>query len=141
MKELDIGELARRAGIPPSALRFYEKKGLIKPIGRSGLRRQYPDTVLIKLQLIAAGQLAGFTLDEMAEMFGEPEQRNIDRHKLLVRADEIDATVLQLQMLSQGLRHVAKCKEEDHTRCEEFRRVLRRGLRLAKRTAAGKQNQ
>lgn len=130
MKELDIGELSALTGYAPSALRFYEKKGLIKPIGRSGLRRQYPESALVKLQLIAAGQVAGFTLDEMAAMFGEPHQRNIDRDALLNRAQQIDETVQKLQTLSAGLRHVAKCREKDPMECAEFRRVVARGLQL-----------
>ncbi|EMB4325700.1 MerR family transcriptional regulator [Pluralibacter gergoviae] len=130
MKELDIGELSALAGVAPSALRFYEMKGLIKPIGRSGLRRQYPEYAVSKLQLIAAGQIAGFTLDEMATMFGEPHQRHIDRDALLSRAQQIDETVQKLQMLSMGLKHVAKCREEDPMECAEFRRVVARGLRL-----------
>lgn len=56
MKELDIGEVARLSGVVPSTLRFYEKKGLIRPLGRNGLRRQYHENVLNTLQLIALGQ-------------------------------------------------------------------------------------
>ena len=41
---LDIAEVAVRSGLAPSALRFYEKRGLIAPAGRNGLRRTYrPD--------------------------------------------------------------------------------------------------
>ncbi|ENK5165791.1 MerR family DNA-binding transcriptional regulator, partial [Serratia marcescens] len=40
-KELDIGAVARLSGVAPSALRHYEKKGLIASTGRHGLRRQY----------------------------------------------------------------------------------------------------
>ncbi|GER62548.1 hypothetical protein NMCA_14860 [Enterobacter ludwigii] len=50
MKELDIREVANLTGVTPSALRYYEKKGLIKPIGRNGLRRQYNEIVVNKLQ-------------------------------------------------------------------------------------------
>lgn len=71
MKELDIREVANLTGVTPSALRYYEKKGLIKPIGRNGLRRQYNEIVVNKLQLIALGQAAGFCLDEIADMFSE----------------------------------------------------------------------
>ncbi|MGG6138615.1 MerR family DNA-binding transcriptional regulator [Pantoea allii] len=39
MKELDIREIADLTGVTPSALRYYEKKELIKPVGRNGLRR------------------------------------------------------------------------------------------------------
>jgi DNA-binding transcriptional MerR regulator len=40
MTDLDISEVAHRAGVPASTLRFYEEKGLIAPTGRRGLRRQ-----------------------------------------------------------------------------------------------------
>src|SRR5690242_5737449 len=40
MPELDIGDVARRAGLPVSTLRYYEEKGLIASVGRNGLRRQ-----------------------------------------------------------------------------------------------------
>ena len=38
MRDLDIGEVGRRAGVPPSTLRYYEEKGLIRSVGRRGLR-------------------------------------------------------------------------------------------------------
>ena len=56
MKALDIREIADLSGINPSALRYYEKKGLIQPVGRNGLRRQYHQNVLNKLQLITLGR-------------------------------------------------------------------------------------
>ena len=69
MRDLDIGEVAKRAGIPASALRFYEQKGLVASVGRHGLRRQYDVDVLERLALIALGRSAGFSLDEIARMF------------------------------------------------------------------------
>jgi DNA-binding transcriptional MerR regulator len=46
MTDLDIAEVAHRAGVPASTLRFYEEKGLISSTGRRGLRRQYDPGVL-----------------------------------------------------------------------------------------------
>lgn len=130
MKELDIGAIAELSGVSPSALRYYEKKGLIKPVGRNGLRRQYHENVLGKLQLIALGQAAGFTLDEIASMFGTEGKIALDREQLNQRSREIDATIRKLQLLSRGLKHVAQCKQPEHTDCEEFKRVVAKGLRL-----------
>lgn len=79
MKALDIRQIADLSGVTPSALRYYRKKGLIQPVGRNGLRRQYHENVLNKLQLIALGQAAGFTLDELAAMFGSQAGVTIDR--------------------------------------------------------------
>lgn len=130
LKELDIGQVAKLSGVLPSKLRYYEKKGLIRSVGRNGLRRQYSENVLNKLQLIALGQVAGFTLDEMAGMFGTQDKLDIDREKLHRRAQEIDKTVRKLQMLSQGLKHAAKCTAQEHTQCEAFKKIVSRGRRL-----------
>jgi len=93
VKELDIGEVAALSGIKPSALRFYEKRGLIKPIGRNGLRRQYPQSVLSKLQLIALGQAAGFSLDEMAAMLNPQGKVDINCEQLQQRAKALDEKI------------------------------------------------
>ena len=130
MKALDIRQIADLSGVTPSALLYYEKKGLIQPVGRNGLRRQYHQNVLNKLQLIALGQAAGFTLDELAAMFGSQAGVTIDRGLLLQRAKEIDATVRKLQLLSRGLKHAARCTQPEHRHCEEFKRVVAKGLRL-----------
>ena len=130
MEALDIRQIADLSGVTPSALRYYEKKGLIQPVGRNGLRRQYHENVLNKLQLIALGQAAGFTLDELAAMFGSQAGVTIDRGLLLQRAKEIDATVRKLQLLSRGLKHAARCTQPEHRHCEEFKRVVAKGLRL-----------
>ncbi|MFV2942301.1 MerR family DNA-binding transcriptional regulator [Klebsiella michiganensis] len=130
MKALDIRQIADLSGVTPSALRYYEKKGLIQPVGRNGLRRQYHENVLNKLQLSALGQAAGFTLDELAAMFGSQAGVTIDRGLLLQRAKEIDATIRKLRLLSRGLKHAARCTQPEHRHCEEFKRVVAKGLRL-----------
>ena len=79
---------------------------------------------------IRLGQAAGFTLDELAAMFGSQAGVTIDRGLLLQRAKEIDATVRKLQLLSRGLKHAARCTQPEHRHCEEFKRVVAKGLRL-----------
>ena len=66
MKMMDIGEVATRAGVQPSTLRYYEEIGLIRSEGRHGLRRQFDSDVLLRLSLIALGRTAGFSLTEIA---------------------------------------------------------------------------
>lgn len=58
---------------------FYEEKGLIKSIGRQGLRRQYSKQVIDQLALIALGRAAGFSLNEIATMFGQDGKPDLDR--------------------------------------------------------------
>jgi DNA-binding transcriptional MerR regulator len=122
---VDIGEVARRSGLPASTLRFYEEKGLIVSIGRRGLRRQYDPGVLERLALIALGRAAGFGLDEMAGMFAPDGRPRIDRRKLAAKADELDARIRELIALRTGLRHAARCPARSHMECPKFRRLLR----------------
>ena len=104
MESLDITEVARRAGVPASTLRFYEEKGLIASIGRRGLHRLFGASVLERLALIALGRAAGFSLDDIARMFSPDGQPSIDRQMLTAKADELDRTIRQLSAMRDGLR-------------------------------------
>src|SRR5215218_10440931 len=65
---LSIGEVARRAGLRPSALRFYEAAGLLDPPARRGGQRRYSPTVLQRLAVIDLGRRAGFSIAEIREL-------------------------------------------------------------------------
>lgn len=122
---MDIAEVARRSGVPASALRFYEEKGLISSNGRQGLRRLFEPGVLDQLALIALGQASGFTLDEIRSMFSPDGKPSIDRRLLTAKADELDATIKRLKAMSDGLRHAAVCPARSHAECPSFQRLLR----------------
>lgn len=125
MKNLDITTVAKRSGIPASALRFYEEKGLIRSIGRVGLRRVFDHHVLDRLALISLGRAAGFSLEEMAGMFGPDDEPRIDKRMLAAKADELDATIRKLGAIREGLRHAAVCRAPSHMECPTFQRILR----------------
>lgn len=125
MKLLDIGDVAHRSGLPASTLRYYEEKGLITSVGRRGLRRSFDPKVLERLALIALGQAAGFSLDEIAHMFAPDGKPRIDRSQLAARADELDRTIRQLSAMRDGLRHAAVCKAPSHMECPNFRRLMK----------------
>jgi DNA-binding transcriptional MerR regulator len=120
----DIAEVARRSGIPSSALRFYEEKGLIASIGRRGLRRLFDPTVLDRLALIALARQAGFSLDEVARMFGPDGRVRIDRRMLTGKAEELDRTICKLSVMRDSLRRAAACTAPSHMECPTFRRYL-----------------
>lgn len=124
MAILDIGEVARQAGVAPSTLRFYEAKGLIASSGRRGLRRLFDGAVLERLALIALGRAAGFTLDEIGAMFAGDGKLALDRAMLAGRADELDRTIRRLSSVRDGLRHAAVCPAPSHLECPTFRRIL-----------------
>ncbi|AVP96273.1 MerR family transcriptional regulator [Ahniella affigens] len=121
---MDIAEVARRSGVPASALRHYERKGLIRSVGRAGLRRVFPELVLERLELIALGQAAGFSLDEMAAMLGDTDTPHIDRDLLAAKALSLESTIKRLQALHDGLAHAAVCRAPHHLECPSFRRLM-----------------
>jgi DNA-binding transcriptional MerR regulator len=122
---LDIAEVARRSGTPASTIRFYEERGLIKSIGRRGLRRLFDPAVLQQLALIALGRAGGFSLDEIASMFAPDGKPRIRRDRLRAKADELDRVIRKLTAMRDGLRHAAECPAPSHMECPTFKRMLR----------------
>jgi DNA-binding transcriptional MerR regulator len=130
---MDIAEVARRTGLPASTLRYYEEKRLIASVGRHGLRRTFAPEVIERLALIALGRSAGFSLDEIARMFGPDGRPRIDRQVLAARADELDLTIRRLGAMRDGLRHAAACRAPSHMQCPTFQRLLARAGRRGNR--------
>jgi DNA-binding transcriptional MerR regulator len=122
---MDITAVARRSGLPASTLRYYEEKGLIASVGRSGLRRVFDANVLERLALIALGRASGFSLAQIEPMFASDGRPRIDREMLAARADELDATIRKLTAMRDGLRHAAACPAPSHMECPTFRRLMR----------------
>lgn len=69
---IDIGAVAEAAGLQTSALRYYEKVGLIRSSGRAGGRRQYDSAVFQRLAAVALFQDAGFTIAEIKRLLAGP---------------------------------------------------------------------
>ncbi len=124
MKHLDIGEVAQRSGVPRLDAALLRREGLIASTGRQGLRRLFDAGVLERLALIALGRAAGFSLDEIARMFGPNGQPRIDRLMLTAKAEELDRTIRSLSAMRDGLRHAAVCRAPSHMECPTFRRIL-----------------
>ena len=106
MQELDIAQVARRSGVPASTLRYYEERGLIRSMGRQGLRRIFAESVIDTLALITLGRSVGYSLDEIGGMFGADGRLDIDRERLSAKADELDQTIARLTAMRDGLRHL-----------------------------------
>lgn len=129
MYRLDIAEVAQRSGLNPSTLRYYEKRGLIASDGRRGLRREYDDSVLTRLALIALGRRAGFTLDEISVLFrpqgGELE---LSRQELRSQAVDLRGQANELMITADLLDHIAACSAPSHLECPRFQAILRDAL-------------
>ncbi|GAA6177309.1 helix-turn-helix domain-containing protein [Sulfitobacter pacificus] len=129
MKLLDIGELSQQTGIPPSALRYYEEIGLIQSVGRHGLRRQFDTPVLTQLAVISLGKLAGFSLDDIKNMFAKDGSAQLSRPELHRRADALDEQIRGLKRLRDAVRHVADCPATTHMECPKFQRLMKFAVR------------
>jgi DNA-binding transcriptional MerR regulator len=130
--------VARRSGVPASTLRFYEEKGLIASIGRSGLRRVFDPGVLERLAMIALGRASGFSLDEIARMFTPKGRPHIDRQMLASKADEVDRSIRKLTAIRDGLRHAAVCRAPSHAECPSFNGCYGRPRRRGSRAESGR---
>jgi len=112
--ELTIGEVAARSGVSASALRFYERRGLISAARSDGNQRRYERAVLRRIALIQAGRAAGITLAEIrASLDGLPTTRTPSRkdwERLSNRwRDDLDARIETLQALRGRLTTCIGC--------------------------------
>ncbi len=67
--ELTISEVAARTGVAPSALRFYEDRGLVRPLRTLGNQRRYTRAMLRTVSVIKAAQAVGLSLDDIEAAF------------------------------------------------------------------------
>ena len=109
MRDLGIGEVGRRVGLQPSAVRYYESVGLLPEPRRVGGKRRYDEGAVRQLQLIQLAQAAGFRLAEVRELLHgfAPETPPAERWQRLAPAklhelDELLARVQQMRQLMQA---------------------------------------
>ncbi|WP_440055790.1 helix-turn-helix domain-containing protein [Pseudoalteromonas sp. T1lg65] len=121
---MDISEVSKKSGLPASTIRYYEEKGLIRSVGRQGLKRTFTNSVLERLALITLGRNAGFSLEELASMHTENRPTLIDRQRLIDKAKELDESIRQMTITRDGLLKAAVCPEESHLQCRKFQTLL-----------------
>jgi DNA-binding transcriptional MerR regulator len=120
---LDIGEVAARSGMAPSALRYYEGEGIIASADRKGLRRQFRPDVLTTLAVVAMCRQAGFTLEEIKLVLatgGGPSWKTFAERK----RDQLRARAEHLGTVADQLDHALRCPSPNVFDCEHFRAAL-----------------
>src|SRR5258706_120132 len=113
MEELLIGEVARRAGIRPSALRYYESIGLMPAPKRVSGRRRYDESTVQMLKVVQLAQQAGFTVAEIQTLLHgfapdtPPAARwlPLAQHKIA----ELDALIERAQQMKRILETGLNC--------------------------------
>ena len=137
MREYSIGEVAREAGLAASALRYYEKEGLLPAPARRSKQRRYDESVFARLLVIRSALDAGFTIGETRQFLSGDSQvppsarwRALASRKL-VEVDELMARAQRMKSLLETSFHCGCRRLED---CERYIREARREEKIAPRT-------
>ena len=120
MGEMSIGEVAEKAGLRPSALRYYESIGLLPPPRRRSGQRRYGEGALVRLAGIQVAQQAGFTMAEIKQLFygfsnsAKPSERwaELAKEKVLEIEELIRRARAMKRLLEEGIRCSCTCLEE-----------------------------
>ncbi|PXY19081.1 MerR family transcriptional regulator [Prauserella muralis] len=120
-----IGELARRAGVATSALRYWEDLGLLPAPDRAAGQRRYPPSAVALVGEILVLRDVGFTLREIRELLaarssGAKEWRELQERKLA----ELDRRIAQAQAARTAIAHGLACPYEDVHDCPTFGNLL-----------------
>ncbi len=121
MKLLTIGEVARRAGLLPTTLRYYESIGLLPTPARQNGHRRYDDGIFQRLEMIETAQQAGFTLAEVRVLFDEilaspspaVKWHSLIQHKL----QEMNIMLVKIQRMKNLLEDILHCEDNDLADC------------------------
>lgn len=123
--DLTIGELAARSGVAPSALRFYESRGLISAERTTGQQRRYPRAMLRRVAFVRAAQRVGLSLEDIGAALA-----TLPHDKTATRADwerlsrswhrRLAARIAELERLEKSLTGCIQCGCLSLRRCALF---------------------
>ena len=148
-RQLAIGEVAGRAGMSTSQIRYYERRGLLAEPERVAGKRRYTDDIFRRLAIIDAAQRVGFTLEEIRDLLGSRDQPAHERLRQLavLKVPELDDLIARATSVRRVLKMCSKCSCESIDVCRMFdERLLplrdhaattarRRSSKLARTTA------
>jgi MerR family redox-sensitive transcriptional activator SoxR len=120
--QMRIGEVACRAGVRVSLIRYYEEIGVLPEPSRVGGQRRYDESVLRRLAVIDVAQRAGLTLAEIRELLEHGNDPMSERLRALAerRLPEIDALIDRAQRVRTWLQAATGCDCERIDDCALF---------------------
>jgi MerR family redox-sensitive transcriptional activator SoxR len=122
---MPIGELARRTGMASSALRYYERIGLLSPAERAGQQRRYTESSAERVALIRLYQDAGFTLAEIGRLLKSMSRGRRGWGPLAERKiAELETRIAGAARAKEMLQHALECPHRDILACPNFRSAL-----------------
>jgi MerR family redox-sensitive transcriptional activator SoxR len=122
---LTIGELARRAGVATSALRYWEELGLLPAPARISGQRRYPESAVALVGVILLLHDVGFSLAEQKALMASrgvavDEWRRLAQRKLA----ELDEHITKARAAREAIEHALRCPHEDILHCANFRGLI-----------------
>lgn len=119
-----IGELAARAGLRPSAIRYYESVGVLPQPDRVSGRRRYSEETLRSLSVIRTAQRAGLSLEEAGDLLAAADGQSPVSERLQAIAQrklpEIDALLERASLVRRWLDAAARCECPSLDECPLF---------------------
>jgi MerR family redox-sensitive transcriptional activator SoxR len=121
-EQLTIGDVAARAGMSTSRIRYYEARGLIPEAERVAGKRRYTSDVYRRLAIIDAAQRVGFTLEEISELLGSRDQPAHERLRelALLKLPELDELIARATSVRRVLKMCSRCNCESIDVCHMF---------------------
>jgi MerR family transcriptional regulator, redox-sensitive transcriptional activator SoxR len=150
MQQLAISEVARRVGLRPSAIRYYERIGVLPLAPRIGGKRRYDETAFRRLVVVQFARHTGFTLEEIRQLFlgfrdvtpASERWKKLSKRKLT----ELQALIDRVRTMQSLLHKLQECRCSALDECGKA--LLRHGFTgmpvesrpfaHAKRPAAGR---
>lgn len=128
---LSIGELSRRTGLATSALRYYERLGLVTPAGRLNGRRYYGLGSAEQIGLVGLYQDAGFTLGEIGSIVRAGSRRNPSWARLMeAKVHALERAIVDAARAKALIEHALACRHRELPMCPRFRAALNARLVL-----------
>ncbi len=120
MAQLTISEVARQVGLQASAIRYYERIGILLPAERMSGQRRYDTAVLHRLAVIQRARQTGFTLDEIRELFfgfrdaapASQRWQKLSRRKL-AELEELTGQIKAMRQLLEKMMDCCRCETLD----------------------------
>ena len=121
--EYTIGELAARFGLATHVLRHWEDMGLLSPARRVAGRRVYGPTHVTRVAEITLGKDAGFSLEQLRELFAAPD---LDQRRDVLRAQlaQVRQRIARLTLSQTLLEHGLRCRHPDYQSCPRFQAMV-----------------
>jgi MerR family transcriptional regulator, redox-sensitive transcriptional activator SoxR len=137
-KPMTIGAVARRAGVRSSAIRFYERRGVLPPARRASGQRRYDQAVLKQLAVVTMAREAGFTIREIRALFRDfsPDAPASTRWRSIAagKLDELDDALRRTKLMRSVVRAMMECRCQTLEDCGE---VIMRHRGIRPRTSSG----